>query len=263
MDLTDEKNATIFYLKFLKAIIVTQDLKSLLDMAENLGIDYTSVELLKMLEDFTRQVTASYSLPEESAHNIYSFLNICRFTCREAENQPERIELCNSIIGYLNSSKTNPPYRMYEMMINSYYVAFLDQLKFHISYALNPDAIKLLLSSVVELEYLILFMQSNLVEIDEFIEDFGEDLVLSQIYLLATDHLIREYPELLRDKTYVGRLRFVLDNNEMLLREHQGQPAEECVYELDSDDTDALEDKRFWKLHHKIKKMVNRAQKNC
>ncbi len=256
MDLLKEKDATIFYMKFLKTILVTKDLKETLRMAQELGIDYTSVELLKMLRDLIKAYTQETSLPLEANNNIYEYLNLCRFSFDDTHS--ERVELCNEIIALLNVSKGKPPYPLYPSMINSYFENFMERIHHHVLYAVNPESEELLLSSVAELEYLILFLHSTLIDDEEFAFDISEDLVLSLEYLLATNHLLREDPTLLRDKLYLSRLRYILKNNDLLLQEYQGKPDDDCIFELDDEDEAIIKDKKFWKLHTKIKKKVEK-----
>lgn len=261
MDLNTEYNATVFYLKFLKAVFVTNDLNELLRMARELGIDYTSVELLKMLRDLIIPYTQNNSLPEHVNQNLYNYLNICRFEY-DSEERKERFELCNEILGYINASKGKTPYPLYQSMINSYYSNFLERIKYHALFVTDPDIVTTILSSAAELEYLILFFHSTVIDKEEFEEDISEDLILSLVYLLANDHLLREDPSLLKDKLYLSRLSYVLKNNELLLQEHKGTPDEDCLFELDPEDEEALNNKKFWKLHQKIKNKVLKAQKD-
>lgn len=253
MDLKIERNATIFYLKFLRAIFVTNDLNELLRMARELGIDYTSLELLKMLRDLVIPHTQSNSLPEISVQNLYNYLNICRFEVDD-DDKKERFEICNEILGYINSSKGKVQYPLYQSMINSFYSNFFERIKYHALFATEPEIVTPILSSATELEYLILFFHSEVIEEDEFEEDISEDLVLSLVYLLAVDHLLREYPSLLKDKLFLSRLSYILNNNELLFKEYNGSPDEDCLFELAPDDEDSLKDKKFWKLHQKSKK---------
>ena len=260
MDLNDTRNSTIFYLKFLKAIFVTNDLNELLRMAKELGIDYISTELLKMLRDLIIPYTQNNSLPESVYQNLYAYLNICRFEVDEVDKS-ERFKICNDILGYINTSKGKTPYPLYQSMINSFYPSFLERIQYHSLYLTEPTVVENILCSATELEYLILFFHSTVIEDDEF-EDISEDLILSMVYLLATDHLLCENPSLLNDQLYISRLRFVLRNNELLLQAHNGNLIEECDFELNPEDASALSDKSFWKLHNKIKKKVLKAQKD-
>ena len=261
MDLNNEYNATIFYLKFLRAIFVTNDLNELLRMARELGIDYTSLELLKMLRDLVIPYTQNNSLPEVSVQNLYNYLNICRFDIDE-DDKKEHFEICNEILGYLNASKDKVQYPLYQSMINSFYYNFFERIKYHALFVAEPEIVTPILSSAAELEYLALFFHSEIIEDEAFEEDISEDLILSLTYLLAIDHLIREYPSLLKDKLFLSRLSYILNNNELLLKEHNGNPNDDCLFELAPDDEAALKDKKFWKLHQKIKKKVLKAQKD-
>lgn len=261
MDLNTEYNATIFYLKFLKAVLVTKNLPDLLKMAEELGIDYKSLELLKMLRDLVSSYTKNNSLPHEVNQNLYNFINICRFEVN-TDDRKERFSVCNDILGSINSSQDKEPYPLYQTMIGAYYPNLFEYFLNYALYVEEPDIIKEVLSSATELEFLILLFHSSIIEGEEFVYEISEDLILSLIYLLASDHLLREYPELLKDKLYLSRLNYILKNNEMLLEQYNGTIEEDCIFELGDGDEEMIKSKEFWKLHQKVKKKVLKAQKD-
>lgn len=255
MDLNNITNATIFYLKFIKAIFLTDDLTSLLKLANELEIDYKSLELLKMLRDFVKPHTTNHSLPDNVANNIYTFVNIVRFSYT-AEDKKERFEISNDIIGMLNESQGKKEYPLYQSLIASYFPKVKDAFNHSLSYINDPDVIKSEIAAITELEYIVLYSHSETLDIDEFIEDICEDLILSPVYLFAIDHLLREYPGIMKDDKFMSRIRFILKNNELLLDQYYGSLDEECFYDLDEDDEATVKDKNFWKLHEKVKKKV-------
>lgn len=255
MDLNNITNATIFYLKFIKAIFLTDDLTSLLKLANELEIDYKSLELLKMLRDFVEPHTINHSLPDNVANNLYTFVNIVRFSYTP-EDKKERFEISNDIIGMLNESQGKKEYPLYQSLIDSYFPKFTDALNQALTYNSDPDIIKAEIGAITELEYVVLYSHSETVDIDEFIEDLCEDLILSPVYLFAIDHLLREHPEISKDDKFMSRVRFILKNNELLLKQYHGTLDEECFFDLDEDDEATVKDKNFWKLHEKVKKKV-------
>ena len=108
MDFNNINDSTIFYLKFLKAIFLTENLTELLKLAENLEIDYKSIDLLKMLRDFVRPQTQKHSLPSNVAENLYTFVNISRFSYTP-EDKKERFEISNDIITKLLQAAMSAP----------------------------------------------------------------------------------------------------------------------------------------------------------
>jgi len=261
MDLNNISNATKFYLKFLSAIFVTEDLNMLLTTAEQLGIDYSSIELLKMLKDLVVPYTLNNSLPDNVNQNIFSFVSICR-DCGLEEDKKERYGICNDIIGLINSSLTKPPYPLYQAMINSYYPSFMKRFKNHISFLVEPGNIKTLMSHITEIEYLVLLFHSTTIENNDFLYLYSEDFVLSFPYLFAINHLLREEPNLLDDELFCSRLNFVLRNNEQLLKVHRGKMVEDCMFDLIPEDEETLGNKAFWKLNKQVKKKVLKVQKD-
>lgn len=261
MDFNNINDSTIFYLKFLKAIFLTENLTELLKLAENLEIDYKSIDLLKMLRDFVRPQTQKHSLPSNVAENLYTFVNISRFSYTP-EDKKERFEISNDIIGMLNGSKYNPELPLYQSLIASYFPNVKEAFNQGLAYRENPEVIKAELAAITEIEYIILYSHSDIVSIDEFIEDACEDLLLSSVYLFAIDHLLRENPNLLNDKKFMHRVRFILTNNELLLKQYNGALDEECFFDLDEDDEQTIKDEKFWKLHNKVKKKVMTRRKD-
>lgn len=259
MDFNNNTDATIFYLKFLKAIFLTENLTELLNTTEELEIDYKSIELLKMLRDFIRPQIENHSLPTNIAENLYTFVNISRFSYTE-EDKKERFEVSNDIIGMLNCSKYNPELPLYQSLITSYFPNAKEAYNQLLMYRAEPSSTKAEFAAITEIEYIILYTHSNLVEIDEFIQDASEDLVLSLVYLFAIDHLLRESPMLLKDEKFLSRVRFILTNNELLLKQYHGQNDEECYFDLDETDEETIKDKKFWQLHQKIKKKIGRRK---
>lgn len=255
MNFNDINDSTIFYLKFIKAIFLSDNLTELLNLTEEFGIDYKSVELLKMMRDFVRPQTKEHSLPKSVADNIYSFVNISRFAYT-AEDKKERFAVSNDIIDMLNASQDKPELHLYQAAIASYFPNVKDTFLHLLAYQNNPDLVKLELAAIAGLEYIILYTHSDVVDIDEFMEDVCEDLLLSSVYLVAVDHLLHEFPNIKYDKKFMARVKFVLRNNELLLKQYNGTLDEDCIYELSEDDDEDIKNDDFWKLHEKVKKKV-------
>ena len=131
-----------------------------------------------------------------------------------------------------------------------------------LSYQNNPDLVKSELAAIAGLEYIILYTHSDVVDIDEFMEEVCEDLLLSSVYLVAVEHLLREFPNMKYDKRFMSRVRFVLRNNELLLKQYNGTLDEDCIYELNEDDEEAIKNDNFWKLHQKVKRKVGIIKKD-
>ena len=75
MNLNAKYNITLFNLKFLKNVFITQDLNGLLKITEELGVDYKSLYLLIMLQDLITKCTTNHSLPESVNQNLYNYIN--------------------------------------------------------------------------------------------------------------------------------------------------------------------------------------------
>ena len=261
MDFNNINDSTIFYLKFIKAIFLSSNLTELLSLAEEFGIDYKSVELLKMMRDFVRPQTKEHSLPKSVADNIYSFVNISRFAYT-AEDKKERFAVSNDIIGMLNGSQDKPELHLYQAAIASYFPSAKDTFFHLLAYQNNPEIIKEELAAIAGLEYIILYTHSDVVNIDKFMEEICNDLLLSSVYLVAVDHLLHEFPSMKYDKKFIDRVKFVLRNNELLLKQYNGTLDEDCMYELNEDDEDAIKDDKFWQLHQKVKRKVGIEKKD-
>lgn len=258
-----ETYSTLLYLKFLQALLVCEDLNSFLLEAEELGVDYKSIPLLEMFRDIVGAYTTDYSLPAFIENNVTGFMNISRFSMPEEDNQnrTKRFEICNQIIAHVNGSKGKSEYPFYPSLINHLYHGIISRTWNHFLYANNPDAMKKLLDSYLSIEYYILYSHTAILQDQEFMA-FGCNFLLNGAYLESIEFLLNEIPELENDPLFIKRIRKILLENENLLNEYQGNPIEGSESYLEDGDEEFVKDKYLWKLHHKVKKKVNRVQKD-
>jgi len=256
-------DANIFYLKFLQALMVCDNVNDFLREAKELGIHYDSIPLLEIFKDIVGAYTSSWSLPSHITKNIFDYIGVCRYHSDEEtkEETSRRFELCNDIINDLNTSKTKPLYPFYPNLIDKIYRSFVARMINHVAYNTNPIGMQEFLDSFVSIEYYVLFSHSHLLEDSEFMQ-FGCSFLLNGTYLEAIDFLIREIPELANDAIFLKRTRKILTENENLLSEYEGNPVSSSDSYLEEDDTEYVTDKSFWKLHNKVKKNIARYQKD-
>ena len=74
--------------------------------------------------------------------------------------------------------------------------------------------------------------------------------------------MLDEIPELENDPVFIRRIRKILTENENLLSEAQGKTVAESESYLEEDDQQYIKDKYLWKLQRKVKKRINRLQKD-
>jgi len=91
---------------------------------------------------------------------------------------------------------------------------------------------------------------------------FGCNFLLNGAYLESIEFLLDEIPELENDPVFIRRIRKILTENENLLSEAQGKPVAESESYLEEDDQQYIKDKYLWKLQRKVKKRINRLQKD-
>ncbi len=258
MNLQNTRNVTIFYLKLLRAICVTKDLTDLLLKLDDLKIDYSSIELLKMLQKLIKPLTINTTLSEPIKKNLFNYINICRFVETDPEEHSERVSICNELIRMLNESENKPLFPFYKSMANKYFRRPFERVLLALDYESMED----MLSVAAELEFLVLYFHSDEVSELDFIEDASEELLLNNWYLLCNISILSEFPELLCDRKYVSRIKFILDNNEALRRQYQGYQDEDCLFDLDQDDKEIIENKSFWKNQKRLRKMLKRKEKD-
>lgn len=263
MDYTKEADSTMFYLKFLQALMVCDNMREFLEEAKELGIHYTSIAVLQTFKEIVDAYTSSWSLPSNISRNVIDYVSVCRFRSDEEtkEETAKRFDVCNDIINAINSSQGKPLYPFYTTIINQVYHGFVSKALNHIAYARNPEWMEEFLNSLLSLEYYVLYSHSHLLQDSEFME-FGCSFLLNGTYLEAVDFLLRDIPELSNDPIFLRRIRKVLTENENLLSEYNGNPIDGSDSYLEDDDTEFVADKDFWKLHDKVKKKVERYQKD-
>lgn len=255
MDFNEVEDSTAFYLKFLKALMVSEDLPAFLQEADELGIHYQSVPLLEMLRDLVKGYTYEHSLPPQIADCIYNFVGICRFIAdTDEEDRKLRWAVCNEILGLLNESKGKEEYPFYPSLINHFYSGKLARLWNHLLYQGDSELGKQKLDTFTNLEYYILYSHTELLDEEEFLS-FICDFLLNGSYLEIVQSLMRELPKLKQDAYFLKRVRRVLTENENLKQEYEGNPTD-SEYELDEDDDDIVKRKSFWRLHNKVKRKV-------
>ncbi len=263
MSSIDEIYSTLLYLKFLQALLVCEDLKSFLEEADELGIDYKSISLLEMFNEIVGAYTKEHSLPFSIENNVTSFVNISRFSKPEEDRQDkaERFQICNQIISSINESRGKKEYPFYPTLINHLYHGIISRTWNHFLYANNPEAMKKLFDSYLSIEYYVLYSHAEIVNDQEFMA-FGCSFLLNGAYLESIEFLLDEIPELENDSIFIQRVRKILLENENLLSEYQGNPVASSESYLEDDDEGFVKDKYLWKLHNKVKKKINRLKKD-
>ncbi len=263
MNYMDTKDSTIFYLKFLQALMVCDNIPDFLKEAEELELNYTSLALLETFRDIINAYTSSWSLLSNITRNIFDYISFCRYQSDEEtkEETKKRYALCNDIINALNTSKDKEEYPFYPNLINKIYRNFIPRMINHAAYASNPSGMQEFLNSFLIIEYYVLYSHSHLLEDTEFMA-FGCSFLLNGTYLEAIDFLLDEIPELASDTIFLKRIRKILTENENLLSEYEGKPVPGSDSYLEDDDEQYVSDKSFWKLHNKVKKKIVRYQKD-
>jgi len=263
MPVISETYSTLLYLKFLQALIVCDDLNSFLEEADELGIDYKSFPLLEMSREIVGAYTTEHSLPHTIEKNVVNFISIHRSVAQEkiGEEKSKRIELCNQVITSVNQSRGKKEYPFYPALINHLYHGIISNIWNHYLHANNPEAMTTLLDSYISLEYYVLYSHAELLSDQEFMA-FGCNFLLNGAYLESIEFLLDEIPELENDPVFIRRIRKILTENENLLSEAQGKPVAESESYLEEDDQQYIKDKYLWKLQRKVKKRINRLQKD-
>lgn len=263
MGTLSESYNTILYLKFLQALLVCDDLNEFLGEADELGIEYHTVSLLEMFREIITAYTTNHSLPSDIERNAISFIHLNRFYSEEEskEEKSRRVEVCNDMISSINRSKGKEEYPFYPAFINHLYHGFLSRTWNHYLYANSPEAMKELFDSYIAIEYYILYSHTEILSDKEFMV-FACEFLLNGGYLEAIQFLLDEVPELENDPVFIKRIRKILNENENLLHEYEGQPVSESDTYLEEGDDELIKDKYFWKLHKKVKAKLNRLPKD-
>lgn len=262
MDYNNVTDSTIFYLKFLQALLICDDLKEFLKEAEELEIDYTSIPLIEIFRDLIKAYTLNNSLPETISRNVIEYVNVCRFhsDTETKEETSKRFSVCNDIINYMNISKDKPEYPFYPSLINHLYRGLFRPWN-HFLYANNPEGMQQLLNSYLSLEYYVLYSHTELLGDIDFMA-FGCSFLLNGAYLESVEFLLQDIPTLANDPTFLRRIRKILKENENLLKEYQGNPVASSDSYLEDEDTEYVTDKYFWRLHNKVKKKIEKCSKD-
>ena len=233
MNYDNEKDCTIFYLKFIQAMMCQTDLDDFLKEADELGIHYTSLPVLEMMRDLVKAYSNGYSLPKEIKDNIFSYLQRARYVQEEEslENHAKRFSLCNDIIRVLHDSMRSPEYPFYVSFIRRFYPNPIKSLIMQLRSITDPEEGKEIVRTFAATEYYILYSHSSLLSDEEFM-GVGANFLLNGAYLMCIENLLKQYPELGESPLFLERTSKILDYNDALMDEYQGKPNSDadCIF---------------------------------